>query len=197
MRSLFLMDNKAGLLTIKDKILYVLVMIFLITFYPSHIPSVNVTALVLLSVYCFFVYQPFRQKFQLLRQRREVVAMTLFYLLHIVSSYLSVDRAEGFSWTVMRLPLIVFPVSLGLVFIKQALKERILYLYAVATTITLLVCIISAGYRSIFYNDISLMYNDNLTFLIDKQSVYIALLVNVAVFSFGYLISIKSVLVSK
>ena len=197
MRSLFLMDDQAGLLTVKDKILYVLAGIFLITFYPAHIPSVNVTALVLLSVYCFFVYNSFREKFQLIRRRPEAIAMALFYVLHIVSAFLSKNQEEGFSWAVVRMPLFVFPVSLGLVFIKQALKERILFSYAVITTITMLLCIIYAGYQSISLQDASLLYNDNLTYLIDKQSVYIALLVNLAVFSFGYLIRIKSELVSK
>ncbi len=197
MRSLFLMDDQAGLLTVKDKILYVLAGIFLITFYPAHIPSVNVTALVLLSVYCFFVYNSFSEKFRLMHRRPEAIAMALFYVLHIVSAFLSKNQEEGFSWAVVRMPLFVFPVSLGLVFIKQALKERILFSYAVITTITVLLCIIYAGYQSISLQDASLLYNDNLTNLIDKQSVYIALLVNLAVFSFGYLISIKSALVSR
>ncbi len=137
------------------------------------------------------------KKYELLRQRKEVAVIAIFYLLHIVSAFLSKDRAEGFSWVVVRMPLFVFPVSLGLVFIKQALKERILYAYAVITTITVLVCILWSVYKSISLNDPSQLYNDNLTNIIDKQSVYIALLVNLAVFSFGYLISIKSALVSK
>jgi O-antigen ligase len=197
MRSLFLMDDQAGLLTIKDKILYVLVAIFLITFYPGHIPSVNVVALCLLSAYCFFIYNSFREKLQLMRRRPEVIAMVLFYALHIISAFLSKNQEEGFSWAVVRMPLFAFPASMGLVFIKQALKERVLFAYAVITTITVLLCILYSGYQSISLQDASLLYNDNLTYLIDKQSVYIALLVNLAVFSFGYLLSIRSALVSK
>lgn len=197
MRSLFLMDDQAGLLSVKDKILYVLVGIFFITFFPAHMVVVNNIAVILLSVYCFFVYQSFREKLEALRRRREVAVMALFYLLHIVSALLSDDQAEGFSWTVIRMPLFVFPVSIGLVYIKQVLKERILYAYGVITTITVLVCIIWSAYSAISLNDPSLLYNDNLTYRIDKQSVYIALLVNLAVFSFGYLLSIRSALVSK
>lgn len=197
MRSLFLKDDQAGLLTVKDKILYVLVGIFLISFYPNHMDVVNVIALALLSTYCFFIYQSFREKFHLLRKRKEVAAMALFYILHVISAFLSADRAEGFSWVVIRMPLFVFPVSLGLVFIKQALKERILFAYAVITTITMLVCILWSGYQSVAKNDASLLYNDNLTIILDKQSVYIALLVNLAVFCFGYLLATKSFLVRK
>ena len=197
MRSLFLKDDQAGLLTIKDKILYVLVVLFLITFYAPHIPTVNVIAVVLLSAYCFFLYNSFREKYSLLLRRKEVVAMVLFYLLHIVSSIFSKDQAEGFSWVVIRMPLFVFPVSLGLVYIGQALKERILYAYAVITTLTVIACIIWSVVQFITYKDASLLYNDNFTLATDKQSVYIALLVNVAVFSFGYLMSINSPLVAK
>lgn len=197
MRSLLLMDDKAGLLTIKDKILYILVIIFLVTFYPPRIPVLNVVAVVLLSLYCFFVYNSFGEKISLLRRRKEVAAMAIFYLLHIVSSFFSKDQAEGFSWVVIRMPLFVFPVSLGLVYIKQTLKERIIYAYAVITTFVMLACLIYAIIMSVSLNDTSLLYNDNLTYLIDKQSIYIALLVNLAVLSFGYLVNIKSTLIKK
>src|ERR1044072_4970144 len=131
MRSLFLMDDQAGLLTVKDKILYVLVGILLVTSYPDHMIVVNNVVLILLSTYCFFIYNSFREKLYLLRQRREVLVMAAFYLLHIISALVSNDVTEGFSWVLIRLPLFVFPVSMGLVFIKQELKERILYAYSV------------------------------------------------------------------
>lgn len=197
MRSLFLMDDQAGLLTVKDKILYVLLGIFLISFYPDHMTVVNNVVLILLSIYCFFIYNSFREKFYLLRKRKEVVAMVLFYLMHISSSLLSNNVPEGFSWVVMRMPLFVFPVSLGLVYLKKELKERILYAFAVITTVTMLVCILWGAYKSITLNEPSFLYNDNLTKILDKQSVYVALLVNLAVFSFGYLLSIGSSLISK
>lgn len=196
MRSLFLMDDEAGLLTIKDKILYVLLVIYLLTFYPGHMPAVNNIAVALFSIYCFFFYSSFREKFYLLRKRREVVVMALFYLLHIVSAYFSKDQAEGFSWVVVRMPLFVFPVSLGLVYIKQALKERMIWVFSVITTLTLLICIIWSVYQSVSLQQASLLYNDNLTILTDKQSIYIALLVNLAVFGFGYLLAIQSKVIS-
>lgn len=197
MRSLFLLDGQAGLLTVKDKLLYVLVVIFFVTFYPAHIPSVNVVAVVILSLYSFFIYGSFREKRQLLRQRKEVVAMAAFYLLHIVSSLCSKNVAEGFSWTVMRMPLFVFPVSMGFIYIKRMLKERILFAYAVITTIAILFCFIWGIVVSLVNNDSSLLYNDNLTYPLGKQSIYIALLANVAIFSLVYLHYVKSALVAK
>jgi O-antigen ligase len=196
MRSLFLMDDQAGLLTVKDKILYILVVIFIITFYPDHNEVVNNVAVGLIALYSFF-YNSFSEKLYLLRRRKEIVAMVLFYLLHIVSALVSKDVAEGFSWVVIRLPLMAFPVTLGLMYIKQALRERIIFAYAVITTLTLLVCIVWATIQSILSNDASLLYNDNLTVLLEKQSIYIALLVNLAVFGFGYLIGINSPVITK
>ncbi|OQP47179.1 hypothetical protein A4H97_06635 [Niastella yeongjuensis] len=197
MRSIFLLDDQAGLLTLKDKLLYVLVVIFFVTFYPAHIPSVNVVSVVLLSLYSFFIYGSFREKLSLLRQRKEVFAMAAFYLLHIVSSLCSKDVAEGFSWTVIRLPLFVFPVALGFVYIKQALKERILFAFAVITTITILFCFVWSIVVSIAAKESAYLYNDNLTDAIEKQSIYIALLANIAIFSFVYLLFMKSPLVAK
>ena len=197
MRSLFLMDDQAGFLTVKDKILYVLVVMFLISFYPDHMAVVNNIVIGLISIYSVFIYNSFREKYELLRQRKEIIGMVLFYLLHVVSMFLSKDRAEGFSWVVIRLPLLAFPVIFGLLYIKQALKERILYAYAVITTITMLICTLWAVFQSISKNDVTLLYNDNLTILTDKQSIYIALLVNLAVYSFGYLLWIGSALITK
>jgi O-antigen ligase len=197
MRSIFLLDDQAGLLTLKDKLLYVGVIIFFVTFYPSHIPSVNVVAVVLLSLYSFFIYGSFREKLSLLRQRKEVWAMAAFYLLHIVSSLCSKDVGEGFSWTVIRMPLFVFPVAFGIVYIKPALKERILFAYSVITTISMLFCFVWGFVASVATNDYSLLYNDNLTNPLDKQSIYMALLANIAIFSFVYLLYIKSPLVAK
>lgn len=197
MRSLFLKDAQAGLLTVKDKILYVLIVMFIVSFYPDHMVVVNNIVLALLSSYCFFLYSSFREKLNLLRKRKEVAVMLAFYILHIVSAFLSNDQAEGFSWVVIRMPLFVFPISMGLVYIKQELKERVLYAYSVITTIMLLIGMVLSVIESIRLHDVTLLYNDNVTIFMDKQSVYIALMVNVAVFCFGYLISIKSSLVSK
>jgi O-antigen ligase len=190
------MHDQAGLLTVKDKILYILVVIFLITFFPDHNEVTNNVAVILIGLFSFF-YNSFSQKLDLLRRRKEIAAMALFYLLHIASALVSKDRAEGFSWVVIRMPLLVFPITLGLIYIKQSLKERIIFAYAVITTLALLTCIIWATIQSISQQDASLLYNDNLTILLDKQSIYIALLVNLAVFGFGYLVGINSPVIPK
>jgi O-antigen ligase len=195
MKALFLKDEQAGLLTIKDKILYVLVALFLVTFYLPHIPSVNNVVIGLMALFSFF-YNSFREKYALLRQRKEIPLMVLFYIWHIVSALVSENVAEGFSWVVLRMPLLVFPVIIGLLYIKQALKERLLLLYAMITTLTMVVCTIWSVIQTFITRDVTMLYNDNLTWLTDKQSVYIALMVNLAVFCLGYLLHIRSAVIT-
>lgn len=194
MRSLFLMDDQAALLTGKEKILYASIGLFLLTFFLPHMVVVNNIIIGIFAFFTFF-YSSFREKAALLKQRKEIILMVLFYLQHIISSLCSHDQAEGFSWTVIRMPLLVFPVTLGVLYIRQEVKERILYAYAIINTLYMAVCIIWAIIRSIRLNDNSLLYNDNLTDLIDKQSSYVALMVNLAVFCWGYLLSTGSKLI--
>ena len=196
MRSLFLMDDQATQLTKKEKILYALIVLFIITFYLPRVPAINNIVIGGMSLFCFF-FNSFREKLSLLRRRKEIILMVLFYVQHIISAFLSNNQQEGFSWVVMRLPLLAFPITIGLIYIRQPLKEGILYAWAVLTTIATFICIVWAVTRTISLSDTSLLYNDNLTDLIDKQSVYMALMVNLAIFSYGYLLSIQSSLVSK
>jgi O-antigen ligase len=193
MRSLFLMDDQATQLTKKEKILYALIVLFIITFYLPGIPVVNNIVIGGIALFWFF-YNSFSEKLNLLRRRKEVILMVLFYVQHIISALLSNNQQEGFSWVIIRLPLLAFPVTIGLMYISQPLKERIIYAWAVITTITAFACIVWALKRYFSTDDASLLYNDNLTDLIDKQSVYVALMVNLAIFCYGYLLSIQSTL---
>jgi O-antigen ligase len=196
MRSLFLLDDKAGVLNLKEKILYVLVALFFATLYMPHIVTIPNIILGLIALLSFF-YNSWQEKARLLRQRTEVLLIILFYIVHIVSAFLSENRTEGFTNMVMRLPLLAFPVVFGWMYIRQALKERILYAYAVITVLFVLFCIIYGLVQYTNTNDAALLYNDSLTVIIDKQSIYITMLANLAIFSFAYLMNIQSHLVAK
>src|SRR5438477_924948 len=82
-------------------------------------------------------------------------------------------------------------------YIRQVVKERILYAYAVITTAVAIVCIVWGLVQYKATRDAGFLYNDSITTIIDKQSVYVAMLVNLALFSFGYLLGIKSSLIIK
>jgi hypothetical protein len=100
-------------LSTKEKILYWLTAGFFITLLLPGAPVINnffTGALFLFS----WSYGNARDKWRALRQRKEIVFMLLFYLLHIVSALLSHNQEEAFRLLVLRLPLLVFPLSFGL-----------------------------------------------------------------------------------
>src|SRR5581483_6281939 len=102
MRSLFLMDDQRTQLNKKEKILYALVVLFLLTFYAPYIPAVNNIVIGGIALFSFF-YNSFCEKWILVKQRKELVLMVLFYLLHIISSIFSKNQHKGLAWTIIRM----------------------------------------------------------------------------------------------
>ena len=121
----------------------------------------------------------------------------IFFLLNCASALLSANKQEGISFTGLRISLFVIPVAIGSVYIKNILKERLIYGFAIATTCAATGSLLWSLVQSIKYNDWSLMYNDNLSNIINLQSIYFAMLVNLAIFSFIYLLTKNSSLINK
>jgi O-antigen ligase len=172
---------------IKEKIVYFLVALFFITLFLPDMPVLNNIAVGAILLHSFF-YNSIAEKRQLFRQRKEIGFMLLFYLLHIVSALLSVNKQEAMNMLVLRLPLLLFPLSLGLLDIRPALKDRMLLGFAVITTLTALVCLGWAFGRYCVSHEAAWLYDDSLTTAIRRQSIYFALVVNLALFSFTYLL---------
>jgi O-antigen ligase len=107
----------------------------------------------------------------------------------VVSAALSRDAAEGWSYVVLRLPLLAFPLSVGALRLTKALRDKILLSYALVTTAGCLACLVYAWlqYRRTGYT--AYLYDDSLTELSSVQSVYVALMVEVALFAMGYLLT--------
>jgi O-antigen ligase len=118
--------------------------------------------------------------------------MILFYSLHIVSAFLSADRQEGMEMLVLRVPLLAFPISIGLIVIREELKDRILLFFSVIITLTALACLVYAFGQYLKFHDAGYLYDDSLTDLTRKQSIYFALLVNFTLFSLVYLLQKQS-----
>jgi O-antigen ligase len=196
MKSLLLTDDQAGVLNSKEKWLYALISAFLVSLYLPHVPVITNIFLAAIAV-CTFFYNSWQEKMHLLGRRKEVIIMVLFYLLHIISALFSDNRKEGFSYLILRLPLLVFILILGWIYITQALKERIIYAYAVITVLAVLFCMIWGLFQYQATHNAALLYNDSLTDIINRQSVYVANMVNLAVFSLIYLLSIGSALLPK
>jgi len=191
MRSILLLDPEAKIFSIKEKGLYFLFAAFFISLVLPDMPVVNnavIGAIVLLSLF----YNPFHEKARLLKERKEILLMILFYVLHLISGLFSANRHEAITMLVMRVPLLVFPLSIGLLTIREGLKERILLGFSIIITLTAAACLAYAIHRYRQSNDTGDLYDDSLTLLIHMQSIYFAMIVNLALFSFIYLLQKKS-----
>lgn len=193
---LFLRDAEALLLDKKEKIFYFLLLLFVFSLYTPGITWMYNVCMWLFFVYSFF-FNSLAQKWVVLKKRKEIMIIILFFLLNLLSAFLSTNKKEGISFTGIRLSLLAIPLAIGTVYIKNLLKHRLIFGFAVATTVAAFGTLLWGIFRAQKYQDLSLLYNDNLSDMVNLQSIYFAMLVNLAIFSFIYLLSEKSVLINK
>ncbi len=191
MRSLVLADPHGKRFTRKEKILYFLLAGFFVSLCLPGMPVINNIFTGAILLHSFFYHEPPEKK-RLLRQRKAVWFMLLFFLLHTIGALLSVNGQEAIRLLAMRVPLLIFPLSLGLLAIREELKNRILLCFCIVITVTALICLGYALGQYAKFHDASWLYDDNLTLAIKKQSIYVALMVNIALFSYAYLLNTPS-----
>jgi O-antigen ligase len=187
MKALLLLDFTGKVFSKKEKILYWLLSAFFVSLFLPEMPVVNNTLIIAIVLDCCF-FNSWQEKARLLRRRKEILFMILFYLLHVISALLSVNKDEAMVMLVRRLPLLVFPLCIGLVYIREELKDRILLSYCFFTTVASVVCALYAYYQFRQYNDPGYLFSDNLTRAIGRESVYIGMVVNLALFTYVYLL---------
>ena len=168
----------------KDKILYSLILLFFATLFFSKTTSINIGVMAALVLYCFF-YSSWSEKWQLLKQRKAIIFMLVFFLYLLVSGLFSENTENTLHTLKIRLPLFFFPVSIGLIQLRKSFKEQILLHFAFITTFIGIVCLGFSVYQYSLYHRSDIFYNDNLTLVLKQQSIYVALLVNFAIFIFG------------
>ena len=191
MRSLLLLDLEGKDFSRKEKTLYFLLTGFFITLYLPRMPVINNLFIGLVVVYSFF-YNSWTEKKQLLKERKAVIFMLIFFALHFLSAFFSANRPEAITMLGLRSPLLLFPLSLGLITISQELKFRILLVYCLSVTLAALVCLVSAYLQYRKWHDATYLYDDSLTQIIDRQSIYFSLMVDLTLFAFTYLLLKRS-----
>jgi O-antigen ligase len=194
-------------MTNKEKILFVLILIFLTTLFLPWLKLLNIFAAIFLGLYAFFFnswqkdfFKSWKENFsglleekwQLLKQRKYLVWMFVFFLMVVISVLLSSNFHKGLRYLDPRLPLLYFPVSIGLLKLRKEFKEKVLLGFAWLTTAVVLFCFCWALNRSAFFEKPEFLYNDSLTEILGQQSIYISLLVNFAIYVFCYNIFYKS-----
>jgi O-antigen ligase len=187
MKALLLLDFTGKVFLKKEKILYWLLSAFFVSLFLPEMPVINNTLIIAIVLDCCF-FNSWAEKAALLRKRKEIILMVLFYGLQVVSAGISVNRDEAMVMLVRRLPLLVFPLCIGLLYIREELKDRILLSYCFFTTIAAIVCMLFAYYQFKEYNDPGYLFSDNLTRAIGRESVYIGMVVNLALFTYVYLL---------
>lgn len=191
MKALFLLDFTGKVFTQKEKILYWLLSAFFVSLFLPEMPVINNTFIIAVVLHsCFF--NTMAEKGQLLKARKEILLMILFYLLHIISAFLSVNREEGMVMLVRRLPLLIFPLCIGTLYIREELKDRILLSYCFFTTVAAVTCFIYSWNEYRLSGDAGYFFSDRLTTAIGRESVYIGMVVNLAIFTYVYLLQKQS-----
>ena len=196
MKKLFLVDTAAVDFTKKEKAFYFIMLFFFFALYMPGVTWLYNVGMWMIFVGSFF-YNTLQEKWDILKKRKAVLLLIAFFLLNCASGLLSENIQEGISWIGFRISFLIFPFAIGSIFISQLLKERLLLGFVIATCAAATLCIVHAAILAVAEHDLSLLYNDNLSYIINLQSIYFAMLVNVALFSFAYLYAIKSALVYK
>ena len=133
----------------------------------------------------------FNQKWRLLKERKYLLWMFLFFIMVVISVFLSSNFHKGLRYMDPRLPLAYFPLSVGLLQLKKEFKEKILLGFAWLTTSIMLLCLCWSLQRSEFFKRPEFLYNDSFTEILKQQSIYISLLVNLSIYIFTYHILYK------
>lgn len=196
LKYLLLKDAAGSSFSKKEKWLYALLACFFTTLYFRSMPVINNIFIGAIFLYSFY-FNAISEKLRLFRQRPEIKGILFFYALNVLSALFSKNVPEGFSWLQIRLPLLLFPIGIGLIYINETLKDRILYFYICATTAAAAVCLAWALAVYSKTHDAGFLYNDSLSDAIGKQSIYFAMMINIAVFGLLYLLFKKSFLVEK
>lgn len=161
----------------KDRILLILATVFFCSLFISPMDKAPVVMNIALGALCLW-------SLVLAGRMRYGWASLVLFAWTVVSALLSHDKAEGWSYVALRLPLLALPLTVGRLRIAHTLRERILRNYAVVVVLGCLACLAYALTRCIQTGRTAFLYDDALTELSSVQSVYVALMVSIAIFIF-------------
>jgi len=162
-----------------------LFLVFIASFFLSFAVALKV---IVMGLLVFFVLadSSFKQKLFLFKERRHVWFMLAFAIGLIISFLISDNHSAGSRFLQLRIPLILFPLSIGLMQMTKERRDRILLGIAVIVSVSCLASLVFAISQYWQKNDGAWLYNDALSYLIGQQSIYTSLLVNISIYIFAY-----------
>lgn len=188
MKALVLLDQEGRELRRGEKLLYAVIVLFFCSLFLPLMPVVT-NIIFGFIVIVSFSFNSFQEKLRLLKARPYMLLFVLYYLLHVVSLLWSNDKAEAATQLSMRLPILLFPLTIGSLMINSVLRDRIIYAIAIVTTGAALISLaLSFSQYSVTGNS-GYLYNDSLTMHFVLQSIYVAMLVNISIAGLIYLLS--------
>ena len=168
----------------KENILYGLILFFLVVLFLPRFQLLNIIATASLVIYSFSL-SSFNEKWQAIKERRHLQVMLFFFVIIGISMLLSKNTDKAFRFLDPRLPLLYFPLTIGVLQLDASFRRKVLISFAFITTIITAFCLGWNIRQAIIQNNTGLLYNDSLTHVIGHQSIYISLLVNISIFIFS------------
>lgn len=172
----------------RDSIFGLVYILFFLSLFISFANAAKVILMGVLIIVTFF-YNSYDDKKRVFRSRHTIWWMLAFGIYLFLSAWLASDNhRDALRSLEKRLPLLLFPLSMGLIQITKELRNRILFGFAIVVCFS---CLASLVYSLIqFYqtNNTVWLYNDALSFFIRQQSIYTSLLVNISIYIFTYFI---------
>lgn len=179
------MKNIFSIVNNKESALSILILLFLLTFFLPFFMALKVILMGLLCVYILF-YNSFSEKLSLFLRRRHTWLMSGFTIMLLVSLLLSDNTTSGLRFLQLRLPLIIFPLTIGLVYLPARRRNHILLGIAAMITISCAASLGYAIYRATVEQNSAWLYNDALSLFIGQQSVYTSVFVNISIYVFAF-----------
>ena len=177
------MDSK------KENILFISFLLFFISLFLFRLASSYTVGMCLVGTVALW-YNSFPDKIKLLQDRKYLWFMFAFFLMLLLSFLASDNKTAGTQFLLRRIPLLIFPLTMGLIALSRKQRDRILLGGAIIVCIACLASLGYAFYRFQEENNSVWLYNDALTDLIRQQSIYTSVLVNISIFSFvNYLLN--------
>ncbi|RYG41039.1 MAG: hypothetical protein EOO01_26025 [Chitinophagaceae bacterium] len=146
----------------KEFFLSALVVLFIASFFFSFFVALKVILMGGLVLYSF-LYTPIKLKLKLLSERKYTWFMVAFGGWMIASFFLSDNRSDGLRSLQLRLPLILFPLSIGLIQFPKTVRNNILLCIAWIVVFASLICLAISIYKTIDTGNSAWLYNDALS----------------------------------
>ena len=169
----------------KEIILPGLILLFIASFFFSFAVASNVILMCLLVV-VILASNTSHKKLQLLKERKYLWLMLAFAIYIFISFLFSDNRADGMRSLRVRIPLLVFPFSLGLLEMTKEKRNKILLGFAVIVSVACLACLVYSINRYYQTKNSAFLYNDALSHLVGQQSIYTSVFVNLSIYIFTW-----------